>query len=155
MGYGRSSTGEPRKFIGVEMHAVRQPGPLIEPAAFLQIFERSALMDLQAIAVLVLSFGEVRVRADVELLGQHGGRAHQRGCDRKRRAGRKRDLNHGAVAGLMIARHHAFRVGEDRVFVLHDAVRRQSAVTLGKIHRAAGQQHAQTEPLPNGHSQRW
>ena len=56
-------------------------------------------------------------------------------------------MNRRAVAGLMIARYQTFRVGEDRVFVLHHAVRRQAAVALRAIHRAACQQHAQAEPL--------
>ena len=48
---------------------------------------------------------------------------------------------------LVITRHHAFAVGEDGVLVLHDAVRRQAAVALRQVHRAARQQHAQAEPL--------
>ena len=40
---------------------------------------------------------------------------------------------------------HALAVFEDFVFVLHDAVGRQSPVFLGEIHRAARHRHAHAE----------
>ena len=80
---GRSGAGEARELVGVEMHAVGQPGPPVQPAAFLQIIERPALVDFQAIAVLVLGFGEMRVHAHIEPLRQFCGRAHERGGHRK------------------------------------------------------------------------
>ena len=45
----------------------------------------------------------------------------------------------------MIAAEDALAVGEDRVLVLHHTVRRQSAVLLGKIHRAAVERHADAD----------
>jgi len=46
--------------------------------------------------------------------------------------------------------HDAFAVGQDRVLVLHHAVRRQPAVALRPVHRAAGQQNADPEPPCDG-----
>ena len=61
----RSRQRQPPDFIGVEMDAVREPGPLAEPAAILQIVERTAAVDFLAEAVLVLGFGEMGVQPHV------------------------------------------------------------------------------------------
>ena len=119
----------------------------LEPAALLEIVERPAAVYLLAEVVLVLGLGEMGVQADIELVRELGGRAHQRGRHRKRRAWRQRDLHHGVLAALVMSRHHALAVGQNRVLVLHHAVRRQAAVALRAVHRAARQQHAHAEPL--------
>ena len=129
------------------MDAVREPGPRVEPAALLEIVERPAAVHLLAELVLVLGLGQMGVQADVELVGELGGRAHQRGRHRERRAGRQRDLHHRVLAALVMLCDHARAVGEDRVLVLHHAVGRQAAVALRAVHRAARQQHAHAEPL--------
>ena len=83
--------------------------------------------------------------------GQRGGRAHQRRGHAERRARRQRDLHHRVRApGLVVARDQAFAVGEDGVLVLHDAVRRQAAVALRPVHRAAGHGHPHAEALRGG-----
>ena len=46
----------------------------------------------------------------------------------------------------MVLDHHALAVGKNGIFILHHAIRRQSAVALRAVHRAAGQQHANAEP---------
>ena len=72
------------------------------------------------------------------------------GGDGERRTGRERDLRHRALPALVIARDQPLAVGEDRVLVLHHAVRRQAAVALGEIHRPAREQDAQAETLGGG-----
>ena len=108
-------------------------------------------MHLLAESVLVLGLGQMSMQADVELVRKLGGRAHQRGRHRKRRAWRQRDLHHGVLAALVMLCDHACAIGQDRVLVLHHAVRRQAAVALRAVHRAARQQHADAEPLRGGH----
>ena len=71
---------------------------------------------------------------------------HQRCRHRERRAGRERDLNHRVIAALMVPVDQPLAVGENGVFVLHHAVRRQSAVALRQVHRAAGEDRADAEP---------
>src|SRR6185436_2319202 len=51
---GRLRLAEPLHLIGVEKYAVSKPGPRIEPAALLEIVERTAAIHLQAELVLVL-----------------------------------------------------------------------------------------------------
>jgi len=43
--------------------------------------------------------------------------------------------------------HHALAVGQNGVFILHDTIRRQSAVALRTVHGSPCQQHADAEPL--------
>ena len=138
---------EPLDLAVIEMDAVREPDPFVEPAAILEIIERPAFVELFAERVLVLGLGEMGVHANVQTRRQLRRPPHQRRRHRERRTGRERDLHHRALAGLVITRHNAFTVGEDRVLVLHDAVRRQPAVALRQVHRAARQQHPQPEPL--------
>ena len=137
----------PRRFIscGVEMNAVREPCPRIEPAALLEIVERPAAMHLLAEFVLVLGLRQMGMQANVEPRGERCGRAHQRCRHRKRRARRQRNLHHGVLAALMMPRYDVFAVGEDGVFVLHDAIRRQSTVALRTVHGAARQQYPDPE----------
>ncbi len=92
----------------------------------------------------------MRVQADVVLARKIGGGAHQRGGDGERRAGRERDLRHRALPALVITRDQPLAVGEDRVLVLHHAVRRQAAVALGEVHGPPREQDAQTETLGGG-----
>ena len=119
----------------------------VQPAALLEIVERPAAVYLLAELVLVLGLGQMGVQADIELVCKLGGRAHQRGRHRKRRAWRQRDLHHGVLAALVMFCHHARAVGQNRVLVLHHAVGRQAAVALRAVHRATRQQHAHAEPL--------
>ena len=93
-------------------------------------------------AVFVLGLAEMRMEADIELCGQRRGRGHQRCRHRKRRARRQRDLHHGILAELVMLCHHPRTVGQNRVFVLHDAVRRQSAVALRAVPQADGRRRS-------------
>ena len=101
-------------------------------------------------AILVFGFGKMGVQAQVEPSRQIGGLAHQRGGDGKRRAGGERDLHHRAFAALVMTLHHALAIGEDRVLVLHDRIRRQPAVALRQIHRPSGQQYAHAQTARGG-----
>ena len=62
----------------VEMNAMGQPCPRIEPAALLEIIERPAAMHLFAELVLVFGLRQMGMQADVEFFRKRGGRAHQR-----------------------------------------------------------------------------
>ena len=146
VGDGGSCPAEPCDFAFVEMNAVRQPGPLAKPAAILQIVERAAAVEFVAVAVLVLGLGEMRVQPDLQLRGELGRRLHQRCRHREWRAWRERDLNHRIVAALMVPVDQPLAVGKDSVFVLHHAVRREPAVALRQVHRAAGEDRADAEP---------
>jgi hypothetical protein len=55
----RSRQRQPPDFIGVEMDAMREPGPLAKPSAIVEIVERAAAVELLTETVLVLGFGEV------------------------------------------------------------------------------------------------
>ena len=44
---------------------MREPRPLTEPSAILEIIKRAAAMDVLAIAVLILGFGEVSMQSDL------------------------------------------------------------------------------------------
>ncbi len=147
MADGRLGLAEPLHLVGIEEDAVGEPGPRIEPAALLEIVERTAAIHLLAEFVLVLGLGEMGVQAHVELVGKIRGGAHQRGRHRERRARRQRNLHHRIRTALVMFCHDARAVGEDRVLVLHDAIRRQAAVALRQVHRAARQQHAHAKPF--------
>ena len=79
MADGGLGLAEPLHFVRIEENAVRQPGSRIEPTALFQIIQRPAAMHLLAEFVLVLGLGQMRMQADVELVSERGGRAHQRG----------------------------------------------------------------------------
>ena len=150
MADGNAGLGEPRHLFGFEMNAVGQPDAAFEPAAGFEIIERPAAVELMTEVVLVVGFGKMRVQANIQFARKIGGGAHQRGGDRERRAGRQRDLRHRPLPALMVAADQPLAVRQDRVLVLHHAVRRQAAITLGKVHGAAGEQHAQAQPLRGG-----
>ncbi len=147
MADGRSRLAEPPDLLRLEMDTVGKPGPRIQPAGLLEIIERPAAMHLFAEFVLVFCLRQMGMQADVQLLGQRRGGAHQRRRHRKRRTRRQRDLHHGVLAALVMFCDDAFAVGQDRILVLHHAVGRQSAVTLRTVHGAARQQDPQAQAL--------
>src|SRR6202011_5708653 len=119
----RSCPRQTHHLIRVEVDSVREPRPLAEPSAILKIVKRAAAIDLLAVAVLILRFGEVSMQSHILLCGKRRGRAHQRGGDGERRAGRKGNLYHRVVAALVIALDQSLAVGEDRILILDDTVR--------------------------------
>ena len=122
---------------------MRQPGAVVEPAGLFEIVQRPAAIDLLAITVLVLGLAEMGMEAHVEPFRQRGGRLHQRRGHREWRTRSQRDLHHGVLAALVEFRHHALAVGQDRVLILHHAVRRQPAILHRAVHRTPRQQHPQ------------
>src|SRR5581483_12043629 len=144
---GRPRPPKPLHLRGIEEDAMREPSAGIEPAALLEIIERPAIVDLLTEFVLVLGLREMGMQPDVELFGKLGGLAHQRGRHRKWRAWRQRDLHHCLLAALVMVCYDTRTIGEDGIFVLHDTVRRQAAVPLRAVHRAARQQDAHAEPF--------
>src|SRR6266478_8846337 len=147
MADGRSRPCQTHHLVGVEVNAVGKPRPLAEPSAIVEVVERPAAIDFLAIAVLILGFGEVSVQSHFLLRGQLRRQAHQRGCDGKRRTRRKRNLYHRVLAALVIALDQPLAVGEDRILILDNAVRRKPAVAMRQVHRAARQHHSDAEPL--------
>jgi hypothetical protein len=85
------------------------------------------------------------VQLAIVALGEPGGLAHQTFVDRKRRTGRERDADLRPGLGIVEQLQDALAVGEDRVLVLHHRIRRQAAVLLAAVHRAARHRHAQPE----------
>ena len=61
----------------VEVHAVREPHVVAEPAELLEVLDRAAAEQLDAEALLVLGLGHVGVQADAARAGQLGRLAHQ------------------------------------------------------------------------------
>ena len=141
---------QPGDLGAVEMDAVREPGPLMQPAALLQIVERAATIHGPAKLGFVAGLGEVSMQAYTARLGQFRGSAHQRCRHAKRRARCQGDLCHRVGIGLVIAIDQPSAVGKDRVLILNHAVGRQSAVALREVHRPAGQHDAYTETLSGG-----
>ena len=123
---------EARDLLVVEVDAVGEPDAIGQPAALLQVVDRPAAEVLQAVLVLVVGLAEMGVQPAVEALGEPDAVDHQPLGDRERRAWRQRHLQHRALAGVMIAAEHPLAVGEDRVLVLDDRVRRQAAVLLAR-----------------------
>lgn len=80
-GAGSAQAGN---LVGVEVDAVGQPGARAEPADTVQIVDRTQAKALQAEVFLVEGFGQVRVQAHVQLLGQGRAGAHDFGRDRER-----------------------------------------------------------------------
>ena len=136
---------EPTDLFGVEMNAVREPCALRHPAGLLEQVDRAHFVHVEAEALLVLGFAEMRVQLAIVPFGEPRRIAHQPLVDRERRAGRERDADLRAGLGIVEELQHALAVGQDRLLVLHDGVGRQSAVLLAAIHRAARHRHADAE----------
>ncbi len=126
-----------------EVDAVRAPHVLGDPADALEVLDRRAAEELAAVRVLLDRLGEVRVQLKAERARERGRLFHQPRRHRERRAWRDRDLRHRPVG----ERVEALGVGEDRVDVLDERVRRQAAVRLAEVHRAARGDEAHTDLL--------
>ena len=138
MRHARPPLGHLRYLGGVGVHAVGDPGAVAPPPDVLEVLERSAAVDVEAVGVLVDVLGEVGVQTHVESFGQRCGRLHQVGRDREGGTRRQRHLHHGVGGGVVVCADQPLRFGEDRVVVLHDLVGWEAAVLLRPAHRAAG-----------------
>ena len=117
----RPCSAEPANLGLGEVDAMREPDIRGQPARLFQIVHRAAAKSLLAIGRLVPRLGDVGVKPAAMAARQRRRLRHQFPRDGEGRAGREGDLDHRAVTFLMIARDHAFAVGEDR---RHDPARR-------------------------------
>ena len=81
---GGSGMGQTRHLISDEMNAVREPGPVVQPTALLQIVERTTPVQFQTEAILVLRLCQMGVQAHAGSRRQVCGFAHQRRGDTER-----------------------------------------------------------------------
>ena len=61
----RSCPRQAHHLVGLEVNSMGEPRPLAEPSAILEIVKRAAAIDVFAIAVLILGFGEVSMQPDL------------------------------------------------------------------------------------------
>ena len=90
---------EPRDLRIVEVNAVRQPDPSVDPPHLLQIIERPTAVMVKAVIVLVTGFPQMGMEKTIMLLGERRGIHHQLPGDVEGRAWRQRDVQERAVAG--------------------------------------------------------
>ncbi len=147
MAYADAVAAEPGHLAIVEVYAVREPGPVVEPAALLQIVHRPAAETLDAVVLFVDGLAQMRVKPAIAARRKRGAFLHQPRRNREGRARRKRHLPHRAVCGVVIARNYPFAVGQDDIDVLNDAVRRQAAILLRQVHGTARQGNPHAECL--------
>jgi len=118
--------GEAPHLLLGEMDAVRAPDVLRKPPELLEVFDRRAAVELAAVRLLLGRLGEVRVQRNAEAAGKLRRLAHQLLRDRERRARSDSDVE--TVPG------QALSLLEDRVEVLDERIRRQSAFRLAEVH---------------------
>ena len=106
-----------------------------DPAELLEVLDRAAAVELPAVVVLLDRLREVRVEPQAAPPRELRGFAHQASRHRERRARRDDDL-----AGIRV--RESLRLGEHRVDVLDELVRRQASLRLAEVHRAARRDRA-------------
>jgi hypothetical protein len=146
MRHAGAGAREERDAGGVELHAVRMPDVAADPAELLGVLRRRAAELLAGVVDVALVFGQVGVQTDTVLARQQRRVAHQLAADREGRAGRDDDTLHRVARRIVPALDDTLRVGEDRRFVLHHAVRRQAAHRFADAHRAARGVEAHADP---------
>src|SRR5690606_5981332 len=122
-----------------EVHRVREPHVLAQPAELLGVLHRGAAELGGALLLLVEGLGEVGVQPDALVPGQLGGAAHQLGADRERRAGRRGDAGHRVDRRVVVGVDGRGGAGQRAVGGLHHRVRRQAALGVPAVHGAARQ----------------
>ena len=132
---------ELRNVVVREVHAVRAPDVLREPADLVEVLDRRAAVELAAVLLFLHGLREVRVQPEPEPARQLCRLGHQLARDRERRARRDRDLDLCAVreTGCGLCRSKCF------VACLHDRVGRKPALRLAEVHRAPGGDDADAE----------
>ena len=120
-----------------EVDAMRAPDVVGQPAEPVEVLDRAAAVELDAVRLLLERLREVGVEGQPEPAGERGRLLHQPAGDRERRARRDRELHAGSRAGLVQQRCEALRLGEHGVELLDELVGRKAAVGLAEIHRAA------------------
>ena len=120
-----------------EVDAVGAPDVVGQPAEPVEVLDRAAAVELDAVRLLLERLREVGVERQPEPAGERGRLLHQPAGDGERRARRHRELHAGAWAGLVQQRGEALGLGEHGVELLDELVGREAAVGLAEIHRAA------------------
>ncbi len=142
--------GEPVHRRLVEVHAVRQPDVLAEPAELVGVLGGRAARLLPAVGVFLTGLGQVGVHPHAELTGQLGRLAHEPGADRERRARRQGHLHHGAGGRVVEPAHRFGRRGQRGVRVLDDLGGRQPARRAAQVHRPPAGMEAQPDGRGRG-----
>ena len=141
----RARRREPRDLAVGEVDAVGAPHVVREPAEPLEVLDRRAAVELAAVRLLLDGLGEMRVEDEPEPAGECRGLLHQPSGDGERRAGRDGDLHARAGAVLVVRGVEPLRLGEHRVELLDQLVRRKPAVRHAEVHRAARGDEADAE----------
>ena len=102
---------------------------------------------LQAERVLVRGFGEVRVQPHPVAARQPGGFPHEVFRHGERAAGSEHELPHAQRVGVVEFPDDPLAVGQDRVRVLHHAVRGQAPVLPAQRHGAPRRRKAHPQLL--------
>ena len=117
---------ELRDAFGAQVHAVRAPHVLGQPAELLDVLQGRAAELLQRELLLLDRLDEMRVQLQAELAGELRRLTHQLLGDGERRTRRDGNLHVAAVGEL----RSVLRRSEHFVAVLHDGVGWQSPVGL-------------------------
>ena len=120
-----------------EVDAVGAPDVVGEPAEPVEVLDRAAAVELEAVRLLLEGLGEVGVQRQAEPAGERRRLLHQPARDRERRARRDGELHPRARARLVQQRGEPLGLGEHGVEVLDELVGREAAVGDAEIHRAA------------------
>ena len=97
----------------VEVHPVRQPGPLPQPADGFEVVDGAQSEGLTTEVLFVDGLGQVGVEANIEFGGEGGAVAHELGGHGERGARGEPDLDLGAGTSLVIGLDEAAGVVED------------------------------------------
>ena len=124
------------------MHAVRAPDVAVEPAERVEVLDRAAAVQLEAVLLLVARLGQVRVQDEAVPPRQHRRLLHQPAGRGERRARRDGDADEAVV---VLERGEPLGVGEHGVDLLDERVRRQPALRLAEVHGAARRDDAHAE----------
>ena len=123
------------------MDAVRVPHVGPDPAERLHERQRAHALAREHVVFLVLRLAQVGVQADVVLPGEDRALPQQLRGDRERRAGRERELPHGAEGGIVIGLDEAGGILHNFIHRLHHGIGRQTAVLDRQVHRPARAVH--------------
>ena len=137
VGDARAGAREPRDVALREVDAVGAPDVVREPAEPVEVLDRAAAVELEAVLLLLERLGEMGVQREAEPARERRRLLHQAAGDRERRARRDGQLHAGAGAGLVQQRREPLGLGEHRVELLDELVRREAAVGDAEVHRAA------------------
>ena len=145
VGDARPGLREARHLPVGEVHAVRAPDVVREPAEPFEVLHGRAPVELPAVRLLLHGLGEVRVEHQAEPPRERRGLLHQPSRDRERRARRDRELHPRSGAALVEGAVEPLGLGEHRVELLDELVGRQAAVGGAEVHRAARRDESHAE----------